>query len=212
LELVLASASARRLEILSLLDLPFRAVGANIREVLMEGELPAEMAVRLAVAKTDAIASAHPEAMVIGCDTSVELEGEVLGKPADTLEARSMLRRLRSRHHVVHSGIALRTGETQASELADTGVLMRDYSDEEIAAYVESGDAFDKAGAYAIQHAGFHPVSQWAGCYANVMGLPLCHLVRALRVWGVNPPVDVPAVCQSYTGERCEVFSRVLCI
>ena len=209
-ELVLASASPRRLEILSLLDLPFLAVGADIREFLMAGELPAEMTVRLAVAKADAVASAQPEALVIGCDTTVEFEGEVLGKPVDTIDARSMLGRLRGRHHVVHSGIALKIGETQASELADTRALMRDYSDEEIAAYVESGDAFDKAGAYAIQHAGFHPVSQWVGCYANVMGLPLCHLVRALREWDVNPPVDVPAVCQSYTGELCEVFSRVL--
>ena len=209
-ELVLASASPRRLEILSLLELPFHAVGADIHEALGEGERPAEMTLRLAAAKADVVASAYPAALVVGCDTTVELEGEVLGKPTDALDAREMLERLRGRYHVVHSSIALRADEIQVTDLAETRVLMRDFSDEEIVAYFESGDPFDKAGAYAIQHSGFHPVSAWTGCYANVMGLPLCHLTRALRERGVDPPVAVPAACQSYTGEQCSVFSSVL--
>jgi septum formation protein len=208
--LVLASASPRRLEILSLLELPFHAVGADIHETLGEGEHPADMTVRLAAAKADAIALSHPESLVIGCDTTVELEGEVLGKPADALDATQMLLRLRGRYHIVYSGLALRAPEIQVSELAETRVLMRKISDAEIAAYVESGDPFDKAGAYAIQHPGFHPVSGWIGCYANVMGFPLCHLTRVLREWGVESPVSIPAACQSYTGAQCTVFSRVL--
>ena len=154
-----------------------------------------EVVVRLARAKAEVVAAAHPDALVVGCDTVVALGGEVLCKPADGEAARAMLLHLRGRDHAVYTWVAVVGGGRRAVQVARTTVRMREYTDEEIDAYVASGDPLDKAGAYAIQHPGFHPVATWEGCYANVVGLPLCHLVRLLREWDVHPAVDVPAAC-----------------
>jgi predicted house-cleaning NTP pyrophosphatase (Maf/HAM1 superfamily) len=125
-----------------------------------------------------------------------------------------MLRALRGRTHQVYTAIALMDVSRHAgqplSDLATTEVPMRNYADDEIAAYIASGDPLDKAGAYAIQHDGFHPVAELRGCFANVMGLPLCHLARALRAMKVEPIADVPTVCQSYLRYRCPVFADIL--
>ena len=86
---------------------------------------------------------------------------------------------------------------------------MRDYSDEEIEAYIETGDPFDKAGSYAIQHPDFHPVMHLSGCYANVVGLPLCHLARAFAQVGLSVADDLPAACQSALTYDCTVFDQV---
>ena len=208
--LVLASASPRRRELFALLGLPFRVAVAQVAEVVERGEPPVEVVVRLARAKAEVVAAAHPDALVAGCDTVVALRGEVLGKPADGEAARAMLLRLRGRDHAVYTGVAVVGGGRRAVQVARTTVRMREYTDEEIDAYVASGDPLDKAGAYAIQHPGFHPVATWEGCYANVVGLPLCHLVRLLREWDVHPAVDVPAACQRHTGRRCRVFDGIL--
>jgi predicted house-cleaning NTP pyrophosphatase (Maf/HAM1 superfamily) len=87
---------------------------------------------------------------------------------------------------------------------------MRDYSDEELEAYVQTGDPLDKAGAYGIQHAGFHPVERLEGCFASVMGLPLCHLVRTLRQLDVAPNADVPGECQATLNYQCPISRQVL--
>jgi len=203
--LVLASASPRRRELLSLLGLPFRVVRAQVDEAAMAGERPARTAGRLALAKARAVAARCPGALVVGCDTVVALEGEMLGKPADAEEARAMLSRLRGRTHTVYTGIALVGEGQETGTVVATEVVMRAYTDAELSAYVASGDPLDKAGAYGIQHPLFHPVGSWNGCYANVMGLPLCHLARLLQGWGVVPPADVPAACQAHTGQRCAV-------
>jgi predicted house-cleaning NTP pyrophosphatase (Maf/HAM1 superfamily) len=87
---------------------------------------------------------------------------------------------------------------------------MRPYSDAEVAAYVASGDPLDKAGAYAIQNASFHPVAEYRGCYANVVGLPLCHLARSLRTWEIEPLAGLPVRCQAHTGQTCSVFQAIL--
>ena len=107
----------------------------------------------------------------------------MLGKPADPDDAERMLRQLRGRTHQVYTGVAIMSGQSPGAVLTDvciTDVPMRDYSDAEIRAYVASGDPMDKAGAYGIQHAGFHPVQGMRGCFASVMGLPLCHVLRLL--------------------------------
>jgi len=208
--LVLASASPRRRELFALLGLSCRVAVAQVAEVVERGEPPIEVAIRLARAKAEVVAAACPDALVVGCDTVVALEGEVLGKPADGEAARAMLFRLRGRDHAVYTGVAVVGAGRQAVEVARTTVWMRLYSDEEIDTYVASGDPLDKAGAYAIQHRGFHPAAAWEGCYANVVGLPLCHLVRLLREWNVHPTLDVPTACQRYTGQRCQVFRRIL--
>jgi len=207
--LLLASASPRRRELLALLGLPFEVAVANVAEASLADEPPAALAVRLSQAKARA---ARSDAITVACDTVVALDGEPLGKPRDAAEATAMLRRLRGRAHTVYSGVTLlepTTGRT-LTDVAGTRVTMRAYTDAEIAAYVASGDPLDKAGAYAIQYPGFHPVAELRGCYANVVGLPLCHLTRCLCAWGIAPATDVPSACQSHTGYRCRIYQRIL--
>lgn len=212
---LLASGSPRRRELLALLNLPFDTASADVDESPQQGEPPAQMVARLAQAKAWAIARAARKpnaALVIAADTTVSLEGNPLGKPADEADAAQMLRALRGRTHQVHTAITLL--DTRAnhalSDLATTDVPMRNYGEDEIAAYIATGDPLDKAGAYAIQHAGFHPVDQMRGCFANVMGLPLCHLARTLRAAGIEPPANVPATCQAHIGYSCPVFADIL--
>ncbi len=211
LRLLLASQSPRRRELLALLGLPFEVTVANVAEVPRADESPAELAIRLSRAKARAVVT-YPDAIVIACDTVVALDGEILGKPRDAIEAISMLHRLRGRYHTVYSGVTLLEPATgrALSDVTGTHVMMRAYTDVEIAAYVASGDSLDKAGAYAVQHPGFHPVAALQGCYANVVGLPLCHLTRCLHAWGVEPPCDVSAACQSHTGHHCTVYAAIL--
>jgi predicted house-cleaning NTP pyrophosphatase (Maf/HAM1 superfamily) len=123
-----------------------------------------------------------------------------------------MLRRLRGRTHQVYTAVVALRPEDNAllSEVVVTDVPMRQYSDDEILAYIDSGDPLDKAGAYAIQHAGFKPVEHLEGCYANVMGLPICHLSRMLAAFGVYPETDVPGTCQKMLYYPCPIFRQVL--
>jgi len=223
--LLLASRSPRRRELLSLLGLPFETTVPNVIETPQAGEPPDLLAVRLSQAKARAACSrrqAPPEqrgqglrtgdAIVIACDTVVALDGALLGKPRDATEAAAMLRRLRDRSHTVYSGITLLepfTGRI-VTDVAETQVKMRAYTDAEVTAYVASGDPLDKAGAYAIQHPGFHPVAGLQGCYANVMGLPLCHITRHLRTWEIEPSGDISTTCQAYTGHHCSVHTTIL--
>ncbi len=217
--IVLASGSPRRRKLISLLGLPFETASADVDESWPPAEDPAAMVERLSRAKAHAAASAlrlsdypTPRPILVAADTTVSLDGEVLAKPADVAEARSMLTRLRGRSHQAFTAITLIdlvTGQ-QITDLALTDVPMRDYSDPEIDAYIASGDPFDKAGGYAIQHDDFNPVTNLHDCYANVVGLPLCHLTRSLRKMGVDPPVDVPAACQAHLRYECPVFQSIL--
>jgi septum formation protein len=145
---------------------------------------------------------------VLAADTTVADGERVLGKPADSAEARAMLRALRGRDHWVYTAIAVfepATGQ-MATDLCATQVWMRDYSDAEIETYIASGDPLDKAGAYAIQHEQFHPVERIEGCYACVVGLAICRVVRTMRALGFAPPNDVTSGCQSGLGDACSVF------
>jgi MAF protein len=204
--LVLASNSPRRRDLLALTGLTFTVRPADVDESPHTGETPAAYVLRLAESKARACAGGT----VIAADTTVAIDGAILGKPRDHAEAAEMLRRLRGRRHQVHTGIGVKTGGTLVTDLCTTNVPMRPYSDEEIDAYVASGDPLDKAGAYAIQHADFHPVESLTGCYASVMGLPLCHLVRTLGKVGVHPPANVPAECQKFLQYPCPIHSAVL--
>lgn len=150
--------------------------------------------------------------ILVASDTVVSLDGEPLGKPRDADEARSMLRRLRNRTHQVYTAITLIDTRTDQSisDLACSAVPMRNYTAAEIEVYIASGDPFDKAGAYAIQHNGFRPVENFSHCFVNVMGLPLCHVTRSLRRLGVEPLADVPGACQSHIAYACPVFESIL--
>jgi nucleoside triphosphate pyrophosphatase len=211
--LILASQSPRRRELLTLLGLPFESIATDIDETPRPDEPPEAYVRRLSRAK--ALAAAQPagaDAIIVACDTTVA-EGEViLGKPTTAAEAATMLKRLRNKTHVAITAVTIvDTASGRAiTQAAVSPVTMRGYSDEEIAAYIESGDPFDKAGAYAIQHANFHPVEAFDHCFANVMGLPLCHITRMLRQMAIDPPANVPIRCQHRIQFDCTVFDSIL--
>jgi len=213
-DIVLASNSPRRRELLALLQWNFTVSVADIDESIETfGESPAEYVLRLAETKARTIASRMEAGqIVLAADTTVVNGLDILGKPGSDAEALAMLTQLRGRIHQVYTGIALlRTSDGfLLTDLCVTDVPMRNYSDEEMRAYIATRDPFDKAGAYAIQHAEFHPVENLTGCFASVMGLPLCHVTRLLRKMDVNPNADVPANCQKYLEYECPVYESIL--
>jgi MAF protein len=211
--LYLASNSPRRRELLALGGWMFNVDAANVDESVLPGESPRDYVLRLAEAKAHAVLPrTRAEHVVIGSDTTVVIDDEILGKPADAAEARVMLMRLRGRTHQVLTGVAViraRDGLT-LTDVCITDVPMRDYSDAEMEAYIQSGDPLDKAGAYGIQHPKFQPVASMSGCFASVMGLPLCHLTNLLRQAGVSPRADVAIKCQSKLNYQCPVSRSIL--
>ncbi len=214
--LLLASQSPRRRELIGLLGLPVQTAAAEVDETPLPGEAPAAYVRRLAAAKAQALTDAFTPGppprgrgalrWIVGADTAVVDGEDILGKPVDAAEAAAMLRRLRGRSHTVMTGVAVLDTATGRLETAveRTTVVMRAYSDAEIAAYVASGDPMDKAGAYAIQNQAFAPVARIEGCYANVVGLPLCALACLLRAAGAQPAEDLPARCRRALGQPCE--------
>ncbi|MCL7454579.1 MAG: Maf family protein [Anaerolineae bacterium] len=205
--LILASGSPRRRQLLSLLGIPFVIKAAGVDERPLPGEPPSEMVLRVAHAKAFAIGEVRPDELVIAADTVVVLDGQLLGKPKDADDAIRILCDLRGRPHMVYSGVAVwhSARRRMLTELAESMVWMRHYSEEEVRAYVASGDPLDKAGAYAIQHPGFDPVARVEGCWLNVMGLPLCHLARALDRVGVVVPASVPGACLAFNQRACTI-------
>lgn len=211
--LILASNSPRRRELLGLGGWTFHLDVADIDEDVHPGEQPGPYVERLAIEKAQAVLPrSGPGQIIIGADTTVALDGEILGKPADAAEARAMLTRLRGRSHQVYTGIAVlrASDQTLLSDVCLTEVPMRAYSDAEMEAYIASGDPLDKAGAYGIQHPGFQPVINMRGCYASVMGLPLCHLAVLLRRVGIHPQADLAANCQARLDYACPIFRSIL--
>ncbi len=209
---ILASQSPRRRALMLALGLPHEVVAADVPEDPLDGEDPQALALRLALAKARAVAAQHPQRYVVAADTVVAVEGAILGKPADEAEAVEMLRLLRGRVHQVFTAVAVLAGPLGlgAGDLAAISVRMRAYRDEELLAYVRTGDPLDKAGAYAIQHQGFRPVADLRGCHAGVLGFPLCHFWRVLRSLSLPRPYYVPALCREHTGFPCQVYPEVL--
>ncbi len=209
----LASNSPRRRELLALLGLPFERKAAEIDETPLPGEEARPYVQRLARGKAQAAAALLPDGgVILAADTSVALDGHILGKPADAAQARCMLGDLRGRTHQVYTALALlrKQDGKLVEDVCLSQVWMRAYDDEEMEAYISSGDPFDKAGAYAIQHSGFHPVEHFRDCYANVMGLPLCHLARALRKLDLQAAAGLPQACQAALEYTCPVYSAIL--
>ncbi len=212
-QIILASNSPRRKQLLSLLGWSFDVIPADIDESQRPGEPPCTYVRRLACEKAQAVAGQDGfDGVVVAADTIVvdNVNDELLGKPADADEAKRMLRRLRGRVHHVYTGLALVDGVRSLDDLCRTEVPMRHYTDAEIERYVASGDPMDKAGAYAIQHAGFRPVSNLSGCFASVMGFPLCHLKRALQQLGYQAADDLPKRCQAFLDYDCPVYQAIL--
>ena len=208
---VLASNSPRRKQLFGLGGWDFTVIAADVDETPFKGELPREYVVRLAQAKALAVQpKAELDAVIVGSDTTVVDGNEILGKPVDESDARRMLKQLRGRVHQVFTAIAILQKDMTVTDLCITDVPMRDYSDNEIERYIQSGDPMDKAGAYAIQHPEFKPVLALKGCYASVMGLPLCHILRAMNQFQLTAAGNVPSACQSLLKYDCKVSPAVL--
>jgi MAF protein len=212
---LLASGSPRRRQLLSLTGWKAEVFPVEIDEEPGPGEEAESLVRRLALAKSRTLFdSLKPSGFVLAADTVVADGDILLGKPVDPEEAKRMLLALRGRTHNVLTAITLSHPDAREEivEVCETSVPMRDYTEKEVSAYVSAGSPLDKAGAYGIQDGGFHPVAydEFFGCYANVMGLPLCHLVRAMRMVSEEAPVDVPEACIAYTGYACTVYSEIL--
>jgi septum formation protein len=174
----LASGSPRRRELLALLGVPFEVALADVDE---------RAAPKPALAKARAVA--RPGEVTLAADTMIELDGERIGKPADAPDAVAMLEQLAGREHVVRTEVAIVNAAGRALHFGvRSTVTMKPADDRAIRAYIESGEPLDRAGAYAIQGGGAALVAAYAGCYANVVGLPLCHTFFALRKTGVAMP------------------------
>lgn len=189
--IILASASPRRRELLAAAGIAHAVHPADIDETPRAGEAPAAYCERLAQDKARAVARAHPDtdACVLGADTVVVVDADILGKPADASDARQMLARLSDREHVVLTAVAVARGEALQSSVAETTVRMRALSPEEIAAYVATGEPMDKAGAYAIQGGAAGFVRRISGEFDTVVGLPISVVRRLLSAVGGSYPV-----------------------
>lgn len=187
--LILASTSPRRKHLLEQIGMTFTVQPSNVDESLIPtfGAVPEEFVQRLALLKAQDVASKTPaRSIVLGSDTIVVLDGEILGKPVDADDAKNMLRRLSGNTHTVYTGIALVDSETYSSVTAvqRTDVTFRELSDDEIAGYVATGSPLDKAGSYGIQDDfGAVFVAHIVGCYYTIVGLPLELFYRTLRTF-----------------------------
>ncbi len=211
MKIILASNSPRRRALFGLFDLDFEVMPADVDETPFWGEAPADYVRRMAASKGRHVAGlSGPDHLVISADTTVVDRDQILGKPADAAEAEKMLRQLRGRQHQVYTAIALIQGGKMVSDCCRSDVPMRVYSDEEMQAYIASGDPLDKAGAYAIQNAEFRPVEAFSGCFANVMGLPLCHLNRLMAPFNLHVDEPVFQFCEIALDYHCEIYPQIL--
>jgi septum formation protein len=188
-ELILASTSPRRRELLQSTGIPFDVHPSNVPEEHRPGELPHDYVARLSREKAHAIAKHHHKKWVIGADTTVYLDEQLLEKPTDRQDAIRMLTQLSGRTHVVYTGVTLEHRERNYSEtrVAESEVRMLQLSQDDIEWYVETGEPMDKAGAYAVQGIGAMFIDSVHGNYTNIVGLPLAVLFQMLRRAGIDP-------------------------
>lgn len=207
----LASNSPRRREMLAWLNWDLSVSSANIDESRCLNESARDYVWRLAAEKAVAsIEAVDEENVIIAADTIVVLDEMILGKPGDADQAFKMLSRLRSQNHWVYTALAVFVNGQTYQDICCSLVNMRDYSDAEIEGYIASGDPMDKAGAYAIQNASFNPTVGFSGCFASVMGMPLCHLERTLQKCGLRQPNGFSTICKNHLKYNCPITSRVM--
>lgn len=185
--LILASESPRRRELMRLTGLDFTVVTSHVEEHPPEGAGPAETVSALALQKAQAVFSSHPQDCVIGADTIVYLDGDILGKPHTPENAKKYLSRMQGRQHTVYTGVAVLCGEQTDVRVCTTDVTFAPMSDAEIDWYVSTGEPLDKAGAYGVQGPGGMFVEKIVGNYFNVIGLPLPMLYQMLSRHGYFP-------------------------
>ncbi|MDP6039213.1 MAG: Maf family protein [Candidatus Latescibacteria bacterium] len=189
-KLILASASPRRASLLRLLSIPFEIVPSNTTEDLDKVLLPEAHVVEIAKRKTQAVASTVSNAIVLGADTVVALDNNILEKPRDAVHARSMLAQLSNKKHRVYTGLALIDTDTKRTmtDVAITDVTMRELSNQDIDRYVATGEPFDKAGGYGIQGRASIFIKSISGCFYNVVGLPLTNFWTLYHNLTGHPP------------------------
>lgn len=188
LDVILASASPRRNELLKLIFRDFRVIPSEFDESLVPKDLaPTDHVIHSALMKARDVAETHPESLVIGADTIVVVDDEILGKPANRADAIRMLDMLSGRTHEVYTGVALILEGVERTGVECTEVDFAALEDEIIVRYVDTGEPLDKAGGYAIQGKGVVLIESIRGCYPNVVGLPLAMLSSLLKEYGVEP-------------------------
>jgi septum formation protein len=181
--LILASASPRRRDILRSLGLTFRIIPAHINEDFLIGETPRQHVKRLSKSKALLVARKHPCAWVLGADTIVVIDGDILGKPANKKQAKAMLVKLSGREHKVFTGFTVIQMDLGISytQVVQSAVLFKTISSEEMAWYISCDEPYDKAGGYAIQGKGAYFIKAIRGSHTNVIGLPLCEVLETLK-------------------------------
>ncbi|QED48792.1 Maf family protein [Cytobacillus dafuensis] len=186
--LILASSSPRRKELLENLHITFEVSSSDVDENFDPELTPGEIVMELSSRKAKAVSMQHPNSFVIGADTIVVLDEIVLGKPKDRADAYSMIKNLSGKEHSVYTGVTIVAPENEIKFYVKSDVVFWELSDEEINAYIDTGEPFDKAGAYGIQGFGSMLVKKIDGDYFSVMGLPISKTVRELRNAGYVMP------------------------
>lgn len=196
MRLVLASTSPRRRELLALLNLPFEVRSPDYEEVLVPHQRTEDLVADFARAKAVSVASQDPEAMILASDTLIEADGVALGKPRDLAEARTMLRHLAGRSHVVKTAVTAtcQGRHFERTEISTARVWMKPFDENAQERYLATGDSLGKAGAYSIQGSGAELIEQVEGDFTTVVGFPLRVVVRLLMQGGLTVPVDVESV------------------
>lgn len=179
-DFILASASPRRCDILNMVQLPFQVCVSDVDETIEKEATPSQIVQELAKRKAHAVFSEHKDALVLGADTLVSMEGKILGKPKDREDAANMLRLLSGQTHTVYTGYCLVSNEGEICDVVQTDVSFYPLTEEQISWYLDTGEPFDKAGAYAIQGAGSRFIEKIHGDYYNVVGLPISKILRKI--------------------------------
>jgi len=182
-EIILASMSPRRKEILELIGIPFQVVVSHVEEKIADLP-PVEVVQDLARQKAEAVAAEYPDAVVVGADTIVVVDDMILGKPADRADAERMIRMIQGRSHEVYTGVAICDVQGAYTFAEQTKVYIREMEDAEIQEYLDTEEPYDKAGAYAVQGRFARYISKLEGDYYNVMGLPACQIYTELKEKG----------------------------
>ncbi|MBN1663847.1 MAG: septum formation protein Maf [Deltaproteobacteria bacterium] len=184
---ILASQSPRRIELLRQMGVErMEIIPSKVNETFLRSETPKEHALRLSAEKADAVAMLHPDAWILGADTIVVIDADILGKPRNPSEAGEMLLKLSGRKHIVFTGFTIinKSRNITIGDCIESTVLFREIKEDEIAWYIDTPEPYDKAGGYAVQGMGAFFIKEIHGSYTNVMGLPLCEVVDALKEAG----------------------------
>ena len=209
MRVVLASTSPRRRELLALLGITFEVASPTFDERLIPGRAASDLVAYFSRGKALSVAKDNPDVIVLGSDTLIELEGKVLGKPADLPEARAMLRQMAGREHLVHTAVTLSclARRIETTQLSTSRVLMKRFDPEAHERYLATGDSLGKAGAYSIQGPGSELIEHLDGDFTTVVGLPLRLVATLLEYAGVRVPVSVTALYAAKTYGSCDKFT-----